>query len=162
MEQDSYITPKTRPQTRSRTLSTGGRASTSEKRKRSPDQVGNMSKKSSAEHEPSNALIMRAITNMNSKYDKLPTVEHLNKLEADLHAKIERNGHALKSELRAEFKADMDAQAQKMTQMVAEVRAQVSAGQLSAGAAVRNDQQKGRYLRARRSFKIWPVEKEPS
>ena len=56
----------------------------------------------------------------------------------------------------------MDAQAQKMTQMVAEVRAQMSTGQLSAGAAVRNDQQKGRYLRARRSFKIWPVEREPN
>ena len=93
MEQDSYVTPKTRPQTRSRTLSTGGK--TSEKRKRSPDQVGNMSKKSSAENEPSNALIMRAITNMNSKFDKLPTVEHLNKLEADLHTKIENNGLAL-------------------------------------------------------------------
>ena len=113
-----------------------------------------MSKKSSADNEPSNALIMKVITTMNAKFDKLPTVEHLSKLEADLTAKIERNGQALKQELRSEFKAEMEAHAQKVNQMVAEAKLQSTSSHLTAGAAIRNDQQKGRYLRARRSFKL--------
>ena len=160
MDSDQTSTPQSRPQTRSRTLSSGSRASsTSEKRKRSPDLLGNMSKKT-AQDEPSNSQIMRALTVMNAKFDKLPTVEHLNKLENELHVKMERNNEALKEEIRAEFKAEMKQQASKMNQMVAEVRVQMATNQPTLGSNIRNDQQKGRYLRARRSFKIWPINKQ--
>ena len=125
MDNSQESTPQNRPQTRSRTLSSGSRPSTSEKRKRSPDLLGNTSKKS-AQDEPSNSQLMRAITMMNAKFDKLPTVEHLNKLENELHVKLERNNEALKDELRTEFKAEMKQQADKMNQMVAEVRVQMA------------------------------------
>ena len=118
-----------------------------------------MSKKSSADvSEPSNALIMRTLNTMNARFDRLPTVKHLNKLESELHSKLEANTKALKNELRAEFRAEMDEQANKLTNMIAEVREQVQSG--AATSSGRSDAQKGRYLRARRSFKIWPVEIE--
>ena len=48
-----------------------------------------MSKKSNTDNEPSNAQIMRTLNSLSAKFDKLPTVEYLNKLENDLHTKIE-------------------------------------------------------------------------
>ena len=92
--QDNDLTPQTRPFTRSRTLSTGETTPTpitAEKRKRSPESgevAGNMSKKTATDNEPSNAQIMRAISSMNSKFDKLPTLQDLNKLETDLHLSL--------------------------------------------------------------------------
>ena len=122
-----------------------------------------MSKKNSVENDPSNAQIMRALTSMNARFDKLPTVEHLTKLETDLHQKLEHNNRALKQKLRAEFKSEMKAQAEKVHGMIAEVKAQVNTGQGDLPHTIkRNDNQQGRYLRARRSFKIWPVTKGQS
>ena len=162
-------TPTNRPNTRSRTSSSGdlpqSTTHASEKRKRSPNSqlVGNMSKKNTAENDPTNAQIMRAITNMSARFDKLPTVEHLNKLEADLHNKLENNNKALKQELRSEFKSEMKAQADKMNDMIADVKAQINNEHAGLTTAIkRNDNQQGRYLRARRSFKIWPVTKGQS
>ena len=145
--------------TSSRTLSTSNKLyQAAEKRKRSPSSqsTGNMSKKSTADNDPSNALIMRTLTNLGAKFDKLPTIDHLNKLEADLHTKIESNTKALKEELRAEFRTEMQEQAAKVNKMVDEVRNQVGLGASNG----RNDVQQGRYLRARRSFKIWPLRVE--
>ena len=121
-------TPKGRPNTRSRKISTSQLTptSTAEKRKRNPDTdelAGNMSKKPAQETEPSNALIMRAINGMNAKMDKLPTVEHLAKLEADIHLKLERNNQALRTELRAEFKSEIQAHAERMNELVTESQA---------------------------------------
>ena len=99
---------------------------------------GNMSKKTTADNEPSNALIMRTLTAMNSKFDRLPTLEHLKRLEDDLHSKAS----ALKQELRSEFKADMQQQAERMNEMIAEVKNQVGAAAVTSG---RNDVQQGRY-----------------
>ena len=116
-----------------------------------------MSKKNTAEAEPSNALIMRVLTSLNTKVDRLPTVDHLSKLEADLHVKLETNNQAIRDELRAEFKSEMKAQAEKLTDMIAQNAAQASSGAATKHPGGRNDTQQGRYLRARRSFKIWPV-----
>ena len=116
-----------------------------------------MSKKAAPETEPSNALIMRTLTHMNAKFDRLPTVEHLNKLETELHTKLENSTKALKQELRTEFKNEMQEQVHKLTDMIGEVRAQVNVTENRAG---RNNNQMGRYLRARRSFKVWTVKVE--
>ena len=113
-----------------------------------------MSKKATADSEPSNALIMRTLTHMNSKFDKLPTVEHLNCLKSDLHSKLEANTTALRQELRDEFRSEMDERMQRMTEMIGEVRSQIGDSKNPAG---RNNNQMSRYLRARRSFKIWPI-----
>lgn len=161
--EESGHTPINRPNTRSRTLSTGESSPllSTEKRKRSPTSQleGNMSKKPTSESDPNNQ-IMRALSAINAKFEKLPTVEHLSRLETDLHAKLEASSHALKQELRSEFRTEMKAQAEKMTDMINEVREQVTTGANSAaGPSRRNDVQQGRYLRARRSLKIWPVTK---
>ena len=116
-----------------------------------------MSKKSNSDTDPNTALIMRTLTHINAKFDKLPTVEHLQKLESDLHAKLEANTNALKNELRTEFRGEIQEQVNKMTDMIAEVRSQVQENPNPAG---RNNNQMGRYLRARRSFKVWPIEVE--
>ena len=112
-----------------------------------------MSKRNTADVEPSNALIMRTLNTLNSKFDNLPTIDHLTKLENDLHNKIESNTKALKDELRSEFRQEIGEQVAKMTNMIGEVRAQVDSNTAS-----RNNNQMGRYLRARRSFKIWPLD----
>ena len=159
---ESAGTPTSRPNTRSRTAATitttESRRSTScaEKRKRSPESQtsGNMSKKSTSDNEPSNALIMRTLTHMNAKFDELPTVEHLNRLEADLHNKLETSTRTLRQELRTEFRTEMQEQVSKMTDMITEVRSQVEA----TNALGRTNNQMGRYLRARRSFKVWPIQ----
>ena len=164
---NSQSTPKSGPNTRSRSNHPESYIEpiTAEKRKRSVSssrEAGNMSKKSAAEVEPTNALIMRTLTNMNARFDKLPTVEHLNKLEADLHGKLEASTKALKSELRAEFRAEMNEQANKVNEMISEVKAQVATAANEQDRTSRNNNQMGRYLRARRSFKIWPVRVEGS
>ena len=114
-----------------------------------------MSKKSTADNEPSNALLMRTLNNLSEKFDRLPTVEHLNKLENDLHAKIESNTASLRQELRNEFRTEMQEQATRMTNMISDVKSQVRAHQAEMPA--RSDVQNQRYRRARRSFKIWPL-----
>ena len=160
MEKEVLTTPINRPQTRSRTLSSSSSpVFLSEKRKRSPDQAGNTSKKATTEETPNNS-IMRALNAMNARLEKLPTVEHIAKLESDITTKLENSNRTLKQELRSEFKAEIQAQNQKMTKMIAEVQAQVNGASTSAAVQVRTNQQKGRYLRARRSFKIWPITKK--
>ena len=160
MDDNNLTTPQNRPNTRSRTLSTGKTIPpTAEKRKRSPDLAGNMSKRSTSESEPSNALIMRTLTAMNSRFDDLPTVQHLNRLEDELHNKIESNTKALREELRAEFRAEMQAQNEKTNQMVSEIKSQIRVQNTNESTAprARSATQQLRYTRARRSFKIWPV-----
>lgn len=165
MENSGRTQEETTPRHYTRSKSVGGgkqrassTCSTTEKRKRSPGSTeeGSMSKKSTADNEPSNALIMRTLNNLSAKFERLPTVDHLNKLESDLHSKMEASTAALKKELREEFQTEMHEQVTKMTSMISEVRSQIDS--TTAGAsATRNDNQKGRYLRARRSFKIWPL-----
>ena len=103
---------------------------------------------------------MRTLTNMNAKFDKLVTVDHLNRLEADLHSKLEASTSALKRELREEFRGEIDEKVNKMTSLIGEVRSQVADN--ARNNPNRNNVQMGRYLRARRSFKIWPVSVEGS
>ena len=153
VSEDSFTeTPPPRHNTRSRTAESRTRdGSYTEKRKRSPSSCedGNMSKKSTSDNEPSNALIMRTLNTLSSKFDNLPTVEHLNRLETDLHNKIESNTKALRQELRTEFRAEINEQVTRMTHMLGEIKAQVTTG-----GASRTNNQTGRYLRARRYFKI--------
>ena len=120
-----------------------------------------MSKKASSENEPSNALLMRTLTAMNAKFDRLPTLEHLNKMEEDLHAKIEDNTKTLRDELRAEFRSEIKQQAERVDEMIAEIKGKVENATPTTFNG-RNDNQQGRYLRARRSFKVWPLNPEGS
>ena len=160
MDENNINSPQKRPNTRSRTLSTcKSNPHTTEKRKRSPDLAGNMSKRATSEAEPTNALIMRTLTAMNSRFDDLPTVQHLNRLEDELHSKIESNTKALREELRAEFRAEMQAQNDKTNQMVNEIKSQIKGHNTNepVTAKTRTATQQLRYTKARRSFKIWPV-----
>ena len=77
-----------------------------------------MSKKPTAEAEPSNALLMRAITGLNAKFDKLPTVQHLEK-------KINDNNQALRTELMGEFEEKINAQAERVEQAISEIKTQI-------------------------------------
>lgn len=70
---------------------------------------------------------------------------------------MEASTTALKNELCAEFRAEMQDQATEMTEMISEVRSQIDSASAGGTSAARTDSQRGRYLRARRSFKIWPL-----
>ena len=113
-----------------------------------------MSKKPTAEAEPSNALLMRAITGLNAKFDKLPTVQHLEK-------KINDNNQALRTELMGEFEEKINAQAERVEQAISEIKTQIDKrpATLEQHNNGRNHVQQARYLRARRSIKVWPVKK---
>ena len=109
---------------------------------------------------------MRAVNGIAAKFDDLASKKDLERVERDLHQKlhdkaretgqqIQTNNRIIK-EVRQEM-ADQKGQIERLEERMPRQEARTVTGQVAA--MKRREAQQGAYMRARRSFRIWPVRK---
>ena len=165
----------TRLQTRSRRLSTGTEdspvTSKAGKRRREPEDTEMATKQRKGEDdnpEPTNAEIMKAVNNIAAKFDDLASKRDLERVEKDLHNKLHEKARETNQQIRTNQRMIHEVSAEITEHRAAiarlEERVQRQEGRTvgnQVAASKRQESQQGAYMRARRSFRIWPVEKVP-
>ena len=119
--------------------------------------------------EPTNAEIMRAVNAIGAKFDDLASKKDLERVERDLHSKIHEKARETSQHIRtnsraiSELKNELTEQKSIIGKMQERLDKQesrlVTSGQV--GATKRMEAQQGAYMRCRRSFRIWPIDRSP-
>lgn len=129
------------------------------------DQGIKMKKGENGAPEPTNAEIMRGIHAISAKFDTLATRADLANVEKDLRNQITESSRGLQRKIQdntrniTQIQKDITEHKETLQQLQQEVDRNKNL-QPQTGPKVRADQRKAKYLRARRSIRIWPIETE--
>ena len=116
--------------------------------------------------EPTNAEIMRAVNGIAGKLDDLASKKDLDRVERDLHAKLHEKARETGQQIRtsnrmiAETKLEISQNKSAIERLEERMnRQERNTSSSQTGAVKRQEAQKAAYMRARRSVRIWPIEK---
>ena len=128
----------------------------------------NKGKERTATPNQQTAEIMKAVNNIAAKFDDLASKRDLERVEKDLHSKLHEKARETSQQIRTNQRMIQEVNTELTEHKTAiarlEERVQRQEGRTSGGqvaASKRQEAQQGAYMRARRSFRIWPVEKLP-
>ena len=144
---------------------------TDNKRKRNSEGEEMASKQRKGEDgqpEPTNAEIMRAVNGIAGKLDELASKKDLDRVEKELHNKIHEKARETNQQIRTNARMIAEARNEMAEHKAAICKLQERVDKqegrtvmAQAGAAKRIEAQQGAFMRCRRSFRIWPVERTP-
>ena len=163
----------TRIHTKGRRLSFGEEENRGgDKRKRDSEDEDMASKQRKGDDgnpEPTNGEIMRAVNAIAGRLDELASKKDLDRVEKELHNKMHERSRDTNQQIKtnnrmiAEMRSEMAEQKATIGRLQDRVEKQEGrtavAGQLAA--TKRMEAQQAAYMRCRRSFRIWPVDRSP-